>query len=311
MDIANLYEQAAAEVRPPAKAPCESRQCRAWYLPQMTMMKWRRCTNAAEQHDGTCWAHAEYYTHWWRRHVPMNDYEEDRLMYDNLEEMTFQIERGYVSVADPKFIKLLRANSKCSLFFLWLNEFPDFNARLFPAHLNCAVYKQTRHIIEHGWSYESAFNELHRFFDRGHIFRLYLAHVVYWITDNIQGIIGPATILDALLHKAKVGVTFRDIAGQRLQLAALLDQLRNPHIKDAEQDDRYNACKGRYWMWVSDLKMAEKAAYAPLKEELIAATWAPERLPFWCLDAEEVVEEHPEGLPTKEAWAALCASITV
>jgi hypothetical protein len=40
----------------------------------------------------------------------------------------------------------------------------------------------------------------------------------------------------------------------------------------------------------------------------MAATWAPERLPFWCLDIEEVAEEHPEGLPSKAEWKALCSA---
>jgi len=300
-DIDKLFERAAAEIRQPARAPCESLQCRAWH---MSLMKWRRCTNSAEQHDGTCWAHADYYTHWWRRHVPSNNHEEDTLMYDNLEEMTFQLERGYVSLKD---IEIGAFNPQCDLFFLWLCSFPDFDADKYPAHLNVATYKQTRHIILHQHQYDAAFMELHRYFSRGKIFHLYLIHAVHWIKNNFQGVDGPGLVLDSILRVANV--TFWDIAGQRQLLASVLNQFRSSYIKNEAEDDCYNICKGRFWAWVTDLKMGARAAYATLKEELIAAAWAPERLPFWCLDCEEIAEEHPDGLPTKEAWAALCTAV--
>ncbi len=304
-DIDKLFENAAAPIRPPARATCESRRCRGWDPMQYSLGPLTRCNNVAEQHDGTCWAHRDYYQGWWKRHVPNCEYMEDIIMNDNEEEIIFQIENGYVSLDDKELDAALRLNVGRDLFFIWLCRFPEFNYSVYPVNVSVAVRRQTEHVIYRRLSYEDAFADLHRLFDRGYIFTHYLAHVLNWIKNNIQGILGPATIFDALLRNARV--TFRDVAGKRQLLATSLEILRNTAFS-AEDDDRYNSCKGRFWMWISSLKEAEKATFDPLKEELMAATWAPERLPFWCLDVEEVAEEHPEGLPSKEAWTKICSA---
>lgn len=48
--------------------------------------------------------------------------------------------------------------------------------------------------------------------------------------------------------------------------------------------------------YVAEKRAQHKKAYAPLKEELMAATWHPRRFAAWCLDIEEVAEEFPDGL---------------
>ena len=130
-----------------------------------------------------------------------------------------------------------------------------------------------------------------------------------WLNRNIQGTIGPANVVEGLLYTANI--TFRDIAGKRQLLADTFKVLRNQYIAAEADDDRYNACKGRFWMWVSRLHGQARVAYEPIREAILAAAWAPVRLPFWCLDVDEVAEEHPEGLPSKEEWKALCGGITV
>jgi hypothetical protein len=313
--IAEMFERSAAPVRQPVAAPCESLRCRAFYPQQYSFGSFRRCTGMAEQHDGVCWTHADYYRDWWRRRVPTSDYMEDVILSNNDHEMQFQVSGGYVSLADFELAEALRENPGQHFFFQWLCTYADFDGRRFPASVAACVgriFKTT--ILNSRITYEKAFGALHSSFERGYIFEVYLQFCVAWIKDNIQGILGPAKMLDAFLRSATVN--YRDIAGRRLVLAEYLNALRNPHIASARilqatDDDRYNTCKGRFWLWVSDLKQAERNAYDPLKAELMAAAWAPTRMPFWCLDVDEVAEDYPEGLPSAAAWSVLCASITV
>ena len=305
-DIDRLFERAAAEVRPPVRAPCESLRCRAWHLPHMSM---RRCDLMTEQHDGTCWEHRDYYKGWWTRHVPANDHAEDTLMYDNQEEIRFQIERGHVSLQDPELGAALRQWIGCSQFFMFLCEYDQFDYSAYPSHVSAISYRLTNNIINRVQTYDQAFESLHRLFDRGYIFTHYLAHCLNWVNRNVQGSLGPANVVEGLLYTANL--TFRDIAGKRQLLAETFRVLRNQYIPSDVEDDRYNFCKGRYWIWVSDLKAAERAAYEPIREAVLAAAWAPARMPFWCLDVEEVAEDYPEGLPSKEEWKALCVAAEV
>lgn len=302
--IASLFENAAAEVRLPAKATCESLRCRAWYLPHMSFMKWRRCDAVKEQHDGTCWEHRDYYKGWWSRHVPTNDYTEDVMMSDQLEEIRFQIERGHVSLQDPELVAAMGRWIGCSLFFMFLCEYDQFDYATYPVHVSGIVYRLTNQVINRLKTYDQAFESLHRLFDRGYIFTHYLAHCLDWVNRNIYA--GAANVVEGLLYTANV--TFRDIAGKRQLLAESFKVMRSRHIASDAEDDRYNFCMGRYWMWVSRLKTAERAAYEPIREAVLAAAWAPVRMPFWCLDVEEVAEDYPEGLPSKEEWKVLCTS---
>lgn len=309
-DIDKLFERAAAEVRPSAAAPCESLRCRAWMPMMYSLGPLRRCERAVEQHDGTCWEHRDYYNGWWARHVPDSEYMEDIFMSDNEEEMRFQIENGYVSLMDPELMETLAMESLRSLFFLWLCQFADFEATAFPAHISACVHRIVKHdILYFRKPYEEAFAALHRHFDRGLIFEHYIVHCLEWIAGNIQGCMGPANVLEGLLVSASI--SYRDIAGRRLQLAEHFQLLRNPYIKSTEDDDRYMSCRGRFWMWVSRLKQVARDSYESLRAEVLAAAWAPARMPFWCLDLEEVVEDYPEGLPDKAEFATLCASIKV
>lgn len=309
-DIDKLFESAAAEVRPPSVAPYESLRCRAWYATQYSFGALLRCNRTVEQHDGVCWAHSDYYCNWWTRHVPNSEYMEDILMGDNFEEMRFQIEGGHVSLKDPMLLERLTQHPFSTLFFLWLCNYEDFDATKFIGHISAC----TNHIVKHDIlyfrkPYELAFASLHRYFDRGLIFEHYLLHSLHWLNDNILGCIGPANIFEGLLNGAVV--SFREVAGKRLQLAEHLKILRNRYIKLAEDDDRYTSCKGRFWMWISRLKQEARDEYEPLRGEILATTWAPARMPFWCLDSDEIAEDYPEGLPNKAEFAALCASIVI
>jgi hypothetical protein len=307
-DIDKLFERAAGEVRMPTRATHESQRCRAWDM--ILFHGVCRCENMAQQHDGTCWEHANYYRGWWTQHVPTNDGHEDAVMLHYQEEMCFQIERGHVSLSDPELAAALRSNPGQHLFFQWLCAYADFDGTQFPASVATCVDRIFKtQLLRRTVSYEDAFANLHLHFDRGYIFDIYLQIAISWIADNIQGIVGPANMLESVLNCA--AISYRDIAGRRLALAEHFKKLRSQYIASAAEDDRYNSCKGRFWMWISQLKQAERNAYDPLKAELMAATWAPARMPFWCLDAEEVAEEYPEGLPTKAAWAALCDAVSV
>ena len=267
-------------------------------------MKWRRCDRVKEQHDGTCWEHRDYYKGWWTSHVPTNDYQEDVVMSDRLEEIRFQIENGYVSLRDPELAISLRQWIGCSQFYIFLCEYDQFDYSAYPMHVSAMMYRLSNNVINRLQPYDQAFESLHRLFDRGYIFTHYLAHCLNWVNRNIQA--GAANVVEGLLHYANI--TFRDIAGKRQMLADNFKMLRHPHIKNEADDDRYNMCRGRFWLWVSELKAAERAAYEPLREAVIAAAWAPARMPFWCLDVEEVAEDYPEGLPSKDEWKALCAA---
>jgi hypothetical protein len=229
------------------------------------------------------------------------------MMSDQLEEIRFQIEHGYVSLQDPELVAALRQWIGCSLFFMFLCEYDQFDYTAYPSHVSAIVYKQTHRIINRLQTYDQAFEALHRLFDRGYIFGHYLVHSLNWVNRNIQA--SAANVAEGLLYTANV--TSRDIAGKRQLLAETFNVLRSPYIKDAAEDDRYNSCIGRFWMWISRLKVAERAAYEPLREAVLAAAWAPERMPFWCLDAEEMAEDYPEGLPSKDEWKVLCATVAV
>ena len=188
--------------------------------------------------------------------------------------MQFQIERGHVSLKDPV---LLRMRPFSQLFFLWLCKFADFDATAFPGHISACVYRIVNHdILYFSKSYEESFAALHRHFGRGIIFEHYLIHSLDWVSNRVQGCMGPANMLEGLLVGASV--SYRDIAGQRLALADHFKLLRNQYIKSAEEDDRYTSCKGRFWMWVSKLKQAARDSYEPLRGEIMAAAWAPARI---------------------------------
>lgn len=309
-DIDKLFERSAAEVQPPAASPCESLRCRAWYTTQYSFGPLRRCDRIIEQHDGVCCAHSDYYCNWWARHVPDSEYMEDIIMSDKIEEMRFQIEGNYVSLKDPELVERLKQYPFSTLLFIWLCEFADFDATAFPGHISACTYHIVKHdILYFRKPYELAFAPLHRHFDRGLIFEYYLLHSLNWIADNIHGCLSPANVLEGLLIGS--AISYRDVAGRRLQLAEHFKVLRNRYIKLAEHDDRYTGCKGRFWMWISRLKQMARDSYEPLRGEVLAAAWAPARMPFWCLDSDEVLEDYPEGLPNKMEFAALCASIVV
>lgn len=306
--IAEMFERAAAEVRMPVAATHESVRCRAWNM--MLYHGVCRCANMVQQHDGTCWEHANYYRGWWTQHVPTNDGHEDAIMLHYQEEMRFQIEGGYVSLSDPELATALQRNPRQHLFFQWLCSYADFDGTRFPASVAACVSRIFKtQLLGGAVLYEAAFADLHLHFDRGYIFDIYLQIALSWIADNIQGIVGPATMLESVLNCA--AISYRDVAGRRLALAEHFNALRSPYFLSAAEDDRYTSCKGRFWMWIARLKQAERNAYEPLREALMAAAWAPTRMPFWCLDVAEQAEDYPEGLPSKAAWATLCASITV
>ena len=303
MDIASLFENAAAEVRAPAKAPHESLRCRAWYS-RYCFAPTRRCDRIVEQGDGTCWQHRDYYKGWWTSTVPTSPLMEDNIMLNCEAEIRFQIQNGFVSLQDPELETRLRDFPHYGQFFMMLCEYSEFDYSAYPVHITIIVNKLTQHIIHRRQTYDQAFANLHRLFDRGYVFHHYLINCLIWVADNIKA--GAPNVVEGLLYTANV--TFRDIAGKRQMLALLFKTLRNEHIENDAEDDRYNMCRGRFWLWVSELKAAERAAYEPLREAVLAAAWAPARMPFWCLDVEEVAEDYPEGLPSKEEWKTLCAA---
>jgi hypothetical protein len=306
MEIASLFENAAEQARVPAPAPCESLRCRAYYPQQYSLGPLKRCDRIMEQHDGVCWAHKDYYEGWWGRHMPSCGYTEDILMNDNVEEMRFQIEHGYVSLQDPELDAALCTWAGCEQFFMFLCEYDQFNYSAYFAHISVIVYRQTNLVINHQVPYQEAFEVLHRLFDRGYIFSHYLGHALHWVERNVQGIFGPADVVYGIL--CGTGLTYKDIAGKRQMLADTFRVLRSPYFTEAD-DIRYNTCMGRFWLWVGQLHDQARAAYEPLRFAVLAAAWAPIRLPFWCLDTEEMAEEYPEGLPSKDEWNVLCTGI--
>ena len=299
----------AAGPRPkPTKASCESQQCRAYYPFQYTLGPVQRCPNAAVQHDGTCWEHADYYTDWWSRHIPDTAYMADVLLCDNKHEMVYQLRNGYVSINDDAFAHYMTTRTVDVLFIEFLCMHTNFNVEDWPnlmVHLvNERFVKSILHLHK---SAAEAFAPLYSYIDRASIFDIYVQLVVNWIKHNLQGVIGPAGVFDAYLRTADV--EYRHIVGNRQRIAGYIKVLRNQHIPNDDDDMLYTACMGRYWMWVSNLKERARHTYAPLKEELMAASWAPQRMPFWCLDSEETIEEYPDGLPSKADHTALCKKI--
>jgi hypothetical protein len=306
--IADMYTRAAGPIQKPTKATHESRQCRAFHPFQYTLGPVQRCQNSAVQHDGTCWEHTDYYRDWWSRHIPCSAYMADILLCDNAHEILYQLKNGYVSIEDTDFKDCMTTRNIDVVFIVFLCRHTNFNVAEWPGLMVRLVNERfTKSILHLHKSAAEAFAPLYSYIDRASIFDIYIQLVIDWVNHNLQGVIGPAGVFDSFLRTADVH--YGHIVGNRQRIATYINVMRNQHISNDDDDMLYTACCGRYWMWVSHLKERARRTYAPLKEELMAASWAPQRMPYWCLDWEEVAEEYPEGLPSKAEHAALCKKI--
>ncbi len=319
-DIDKLFERAAAKTKS---------QCRAWEKRDCSPGPLKRCNNMILQHDHVCLAHKDYYKGWWKRHVPNSASMEEIILCDNAVEMRFQIENGYVSLSDFELERELHWNPQHRRFFIFLCSYGKFNPYAHHLSIQCAVDRSFRDIITDQESYSEAYEDLHKYIDKDWIFDIYLQNLVSWIKGNIHDISYPEEIFDRMLRQANI--SYAHVAGQCDDLASHLSDLRKPDRDDDEDDedsyyddeddedcdyddnydDLYDTCKNLFWGFIYDLKADAKARYEPLRSEVLAAAWAPERMPFWCLDVEEVAEEHPEGLPSKEEWKALCSAAEI
>jgi hypothetical protein len=287
-----------------------SAQCRAWLPYNYSLGPAKRCTLQATTEQGTCTYHKDYYVNWWMRHIPVcgTAYMSDIIMHDYKEAMLFQLQNNYVSVHDDEFYDILETvHNIDSQYILFLCKHTEFNLEAWPQYIYKIVRERFQNRTIQTVPFLQAYGDLYSYVDKMCIFDAYIQVALDWIVRNIQGVLGPAGILDAFLRASDI--QYQHIAGRRQVIASYFKVLRNAHINTEDDDMRYTTCLGRYWMWVSNLKDGARKVYTPLKEELMAAAWEPKRMPYWCLDAEEVTEEYPEGLPSKSDHTAMCKKI--
>ncbi len=285
-------------------------QCRAWLPYNYSLGPAKRCNLQATTEQGTCTYHKDYYTNWWMRHIPVcgTAYMSDIIMHDYKDAILFQLKNKYVSVDDDEFYDILETvHNIDTQYILFLCKHTEFNLEAWPYYIHKIVRERFYNRTVQYVKFSQAYDDLYSHIDKMLLFDAYIQVALDWIVENIQGVLGPAGILDAFLRASDI--QYQHIAGRRQVIASYFKVLRNSHISTDDDDMRYTACLGRYWMWVSQLKDSARDSYTPLKEELMAAAWEPRRMPYWCLDIEEVAEEYPEGLPSKSDHAALCTKI--
>ena len=272
MDLSTLFHE---EVAPSKRATRPSLRCRAF-------TNGTRCMNCKSQHDGTCWEHRDYYTGWWDR-VRTTSIDDFWIMLLKKEkEIEFQLDGGFVDYTDAADAV---HNSHIELF-LYLCKRPTFRAADWPrVRVRAITYLTGRYMYG---------------IDRWNtIFAPLIRHypICYIFQESFQIVMGVQKWRkDFKYFLADTQVEYKDIFPIRRQLFECLDRHGDLTLKS------------EFLLWLAPLKEAERFVVEPLRQEIVAAGWAPERMPFWCLDLDEIAELYPEGLPSKEEHLAACVA---
>lgn len=324
--LTSLYARAAAAsplLPPPSRAPRESLRCRAFDE------RGRLCKNIIQYHDHVCHEHVDYYRDWWRKNMKNivyidaigigSHFRRHQQLY--LEEFDFQLGGGYVDFDDPYFKEAMChmetiicdiiSNRKLAehsmyldntwnVFFLYLCSFQTFNPNQWPAFLTMlflnmaygdSIYDcgNTKKVIHHLYN---------RLLDNIHINYKDLLRI------HIE-------VLGWMYSKVKFrGYDFAHYIAKHLEnlpqpfCCCTEELLREFGPMDAETKELvYSEAD-----FISSLaKNLLHGHMSHLRSDLMAATWAPKRLPFWTLDEAEIAETFRGGIrPTYDEWLAIC-----
>ncbi len=271
-------------------------QCRAWLPYNYSLGCAKRCNKITDNENITCNNHKDYYTNWWSRHIPIHD---TGITYFDLmrhykESILFQLQNKYVTVNDDELYDIINKTPNVDIgYILFLCKYAGL--KLWPQCLYNIMHQHFQHGCVHLWQYNKVFGYLYSYVDRMLVFDAYIQN---GLTVVSREICEPLLQLNKYL---RADIEYQTIVGRCEIIASYFKVLRN--------DRQYTICLERFWAWVSELKDRARSAYAPLKEELMAAAWEPRRMPFWCLDIEEVSEEFPDGLPCKSDHISLCTKL--
>lgn len=243
-----------------------SAQCRAWLPYNYSLGRAKRCNKTADNENGTCNRHKDYYTNWWSRHIPTHD--TGITYYDLMRHykgaILFQLQNKYVTVHDDELHDIINKTPNVDIgYILFLCKHTDL--KLWPQCVYNIVCQHFQHGCVHLWQYNKVFGYLYSYVDRVHVFDAYIQHVLTVVSREICE---PLLQLNKYL---RADIEYQNIVGRCEIIASYFKVLHN--------DRQYTICLERYWAWVSQLKERARTAYAPLKEELMTAAresrWMP------------------------------------
>lgn len=331
--LTSLFENAAAPVPLPKVADSESLRCRGFD-------HGRRCRNMIQYHDHVCHEHVDYYRDWWAKNMKKivytdgivcgSDFTEYQKQY--MAEFDFQLGGGYVDFADPYFESAMRlieviqervTDNLLSMeedfwclrnlwipYFYYLCRFPAFEANKWQAFIKM--------IFQHRVYIWTPLDDT----CKGEILDPYAQllvnpHIRYadLLKVHIQVLVSAygKTLMCSQYDTTMVGYNYVKFVSRHMeelrwafscyadQAYALFDKLLPTHALLRP------GLRSELRLLSAEMKQQIYARTNRFKEELIATTWAPERLPFWNMDEDELAEAFEGGRrPCASEWQAVC-----
>lgn len=338
--LTSLFENAAAPVPLPKVARRESLRCRGFD-------RGRRCRNMIQYHDHVCHEHVDYYRHWWAKNMEKfvctegivrgSDFTEYQKQH--MAEFDFQLGGGYVDFADPYFEMamremeliiqerladnlLLEKSDRAPIqnlwflhnlwipYFYYLCRFPAFEANKWPAFIKM--------IFQHRVYVWTALDDTQKEEIRDpyaqllvnpHIRYADLLKVHIQVLASVYG----KTLTYSQYDRTLIGHDYVEFVSRHMeelrwafccyadQAYALFDKLLPAH------DIMRAGLRSQLRFVSAHFKRRIYRHTNRFKEELMATTWAPERLPFWNMDEGEIAETFEGGRrPCASEWQIVC-----